>query len=106
MIRRPPRSTLFPYTTLFRSATDADSDALTYSTTQLPAGASFDATTRTFSWTPGYTAAGSYPVTFIVSDGALSDSEPITIVVTNTNRAPELAPIGNKSIAESALLTF
>src|SRR5258708_14591545 len=24
MIRRPPRSTLFPYTTLFRSADDAD----------------------------------------------------------------------------------
>src|SRR2546430_16318732 len=24
MIRRPPRSTLFPYTTLFRSASDAD----------------------------------------------------------------------------------
>src|SRR3712207_7006048 len=24
MIRRPPRSTLFPYTTLFRSATDAE----------------------------------------------------------------------------------
>src|SRR5256885_16526150 len=24
MIRRPPRSTLFPYTTLFRSARDAD----------------------------------------------------------------------------------
>src|SRR2546425_8113940 len=24
MIRRPPRSTLFPYTTLFRSATSAD----------------------------------------------------------------------------------
>src|SRR3712207_7295460 len=27
MIRRPPRSTLFPYTTLFRSALDADSAA-------------------------------------------------------------------------------
>src|SRR3712207_4916214 len=26
MIRRPPRSTLFPYTTLFRSMPDADSD--------------------------------------------------------------------------------
>src|SRR2546422_3894845 len=26
MIRRPPRSTLFPYTTLFRSAVDADVD--------------------------------------------------------------------------------
>src|SRR3712207_8887627 len=27
MIRRPPRSTLFPYTTLFRSGSDADYDA-------------------------------------------------------------------------------
>src|SRR5256885_11170578 len=27
MIRRPPRSTLFPYTTLFRSAHDRDEDA-------------------------------------------------------------------------------
>src|SRR2546430_7878725 len=27
MIRRPPRSTLFPYTTLFRSDDDADLDA-------------------------------------------------------------------------------
>src|SRR5690348_17469145 len=26
MIRRPPRSTLFPYTTLFRSAVDSDLD--------------------------------------------------------------------------------
>src|SRR2546428_12884977 len=26
MIRRPPRSTLFPYTTLFRSDTDGDAD--------------------------------------------------------------------------------
>src|SRR3712207_7729497 len=29
MIRRPPRSTLFPYTTLFRS-TDRGTDSLTY----------------------------------------------------------------------------
>src|SRR5262245_64273099 len=28
MIRRPPRSTLFPYTTLFRSAGDRGADAL------------------------------------------------------------------------------
>src|SRR5688572_31271785 len=27
MIRRPPRSTLFPYTTLFRSQTDCESDS-------------------------------------------------------------------------------
>src|SRR3712207_7981572 len=29
MIRRPPRSTLFPYTTLFRSATDPIAGSLT-----------------------------------------------------------------------------
>src|SRR2546422_11545277 len=28
MIRRPPRSTLFPYTTLFRSRADVDEEAL------------------------------------------------------------------------------
>src|SRR3712207_8677589 len=28
MIRRPPRSTLFPYTTLFRSGTDDQADAV------------------------------------------------------------------------------
>ena len=32
MIRRPPRSTLFPYTTLFRSATTVVLDALGYDT--------------------------------------------------------------------------
>src|SRR5438876_2681665 len=30
MIRRPPRSTLFPYTTLFRSALDDQSNAYAY----------------------------------------------------------------------------
>src|SRR5258708_14938432 len=30
MIRRPPRSTLFPYTTLFRSHVSSKSDADTY----------------------------------------------------------------------------
>ena len=29
MIRRPPRSTLFPYTTLFRSANDLTNELLT-----------------------------------------------------------------------------
>src|SRR5688572_31835218 len=33
MIRRPPRSTLFPYTTLFRSPLDAATEALRLMTT-------------------------------------------------------------------------
>src|SRR2546426_5927617 len=32
MIRRPPRSTLFPYTTLFRSPVEARADVLVYTT--------------------------------------------------------------------------
>src|SRR5262249_570659 len=43
------------------SATDPDGDALTYSASNLPAGATFDPDTRTFSWTPTYDQAGSYP---------------------------------------------
>lgn len=63
------------------SATDADNDPLVYSASGLPNGASFNATTRTFSWTPRYGQAGVYVVHFTVSDGQLSDSEDVTITV-------------------------
>src|ERR1039457_3612424 len=36
MIRRPPRSTLFPYTTLFRSMTDGNTRSISFSPTQPP----------------------------------------------------------------------
>src|SRR5439155_672088 len=88
-------------------ATDADSDALTYSASGLPTGASFDAATRTFSWTPSFTQAGTYSaVTFTVTDGTAPVSETIAIAIGNTNRAPVLTPIGNKSGSEGTLLTF
>src|SRR5437870_6596608 len=38
MIRRPPRSTLFPYTTLFRSITFSGNIALVYAKTALITG--------------------------------------------------------------------
>jgi len=63
------------------SATDADADALTYSASNLPAGATFNPGTRTFSWTPAQ--AGTHPnVHFEVTDGTASDSENIMITVT------------------------
>jgi len=43
-----------------------------------------------FRWTPSYLQAGNHIVTFIVSDGSLTDSEPITITVNNINRLPEV----------------
>jgi hypothetical protein len=64
------------------SATDIDDNSLTYSASNLPAGANFDATAKAFTWTPNYGQAGTYPgVRFIVSDGKISVFEDITITV-------------------------
>jgi|GEM_PF-1705870 len=89
------------------SATDPDGDVLTYTTSTLPTGATFNAATRTFSWTPGFDQAGKYPVTFTVSDayGGTASKE-ITITVTDVNRAPSLADPGPKTILEDAVLAF
>ena len=71
------------------SATDADfpAQALTYSATNIPAGATFTAATRTFSWTPTESqGSGTYDVAFSVSDGAGgSDSEIVRITVGEVN---------------------
>jgi hypothetical protein len=89
------------------AATDANGDALSYAASNLPAGASFDPATRTFSWSPGYDRAGSYPgVRFEVSDGVATVFEEIQITVTPTNRAPRLEAIGSRSVAEGATLSF
>src|SRR5260221_2043563 len=52
MIRRPPRSTLFPYTTLFRSATDVDNgDHQAYSGDAAGTYGSFAVDAATGEWT-------------------------------------------------------
>ena len=93
------------------AATDFDGNALTYSASNLPSGASFDPATRTFSWTPTYSQAGSYPnILFTVLDDGtpspLQSSESITITVYNVNRAPVLATIGTRQVNEAQLLQF
>ncbi len=89
------------------SATDPDGGTLTYSATGLPTGAVFNVSTRVFSWTPTYVQAGSYSVTFTVTDaGGLSDSETTVITANNVNRPPVLNTIGNKTITVGQSLTF
>ena len=93
------------------SATDPDnSDILTYTASNLPQDATFDPNTRTFSWIPDYNDAGVYAdVIFTVSDNGNpvgTDTESITITVTNTNRTPVLNPIGNQTVSEGATLTL
>ncbi len=86
------------------SATDAEGDAITYSTTGLPGGASL--TGQAFSWTPTYTQAGSYNVTFTASDGQKQNSQAITITVVNVDRPPILADIGSRSVNVTKALNF
>ena len=86
------------------SATDADGDTITYSAQNPPTGATFSS--GSFSWTPGYTQAGSYSVTFTATDGTATDSETITITVGNVKRPPVLEAIGSQSIDEGSLLSF
>ncbi len=92
------------------SASDPDGTTPVLSATNLPAGASFTDNgngTGTFSWTPTFTEAGSYNVTFTASDGSLTDEEIVAITVNEAgNQPPVLAEIGPKATAEEALLTF
>src|SRR5439155_595923 len=84
-------------------------DTLTYTTSVLPTGASFNATTRTFTWTPSYTQAGTYPVTFTVTDSGtpgVPASVAMRRTVANVKRAPVLTAIGNKTVLENALVSF
>ncbi len=83
------------------SASDADGDNLIYSASGLPDGAVFNSTSHTFSWTPEYADTKNtriYPVAFTVSDGSATDSETVTINVTNVNRAPVMDTISAQSI--------
>ncbi|MFC1624616.1 putative Ig domain-containing protein, partial [Candidatus Omnitrophota bacterium] len=89
------------------NAEEPDGETLTYSASNLPTGANFNSATKTFTWTPTYDDAGTYPnVYFEVSDGTYTDSEYITITVNNANRAPLLDAIDNKTVDENVLLTF
>jgi hypothetical protein len=91
------------------TASDPDGDGLTFSAGNVPPGASFNPSTRVFSWTPAFGDAGNYNVTFTVTDDGTpteSDSETVTISVGNVNRPPVLGAIGSKNVDEGDLLSF
>ncbi|MEK7678284.1 MAG: Ig-like domain-containing protein, partial [Verrucomicrobiota bacterium] len=98
--------------TFTATATDADlpTQTLTFS---LDAGAPSGATITSggvFSWTPGEALGGTAPtITIRVTDNgdpSKSAAETIVVTVLDTNSAPVLAAIGNKSVVEGNLLTF
>jgi len=80
-------------------ASDEDGDTLTFSAPTLPSGASLEAATGRFSWTPASTQIGNHQVQFTVSDHDLSDSESITITVTDVAPTDNEAPVIQNMVA-------
>ena len=91
------------------TATDVDAGAsLTFSLD--PADEALGMTINAggaFAWTPSEALGpNTYQATITVSDGDLSDSETIDIVVSEVNLAPVLGAIGNQAVAEETTLAF
>ena len=88
------------------SATDPDGQTLAYSSQNLPGGATFNPSTKVFSWTPTALQGGLWYPRFRATDpDGLYDEKTATITV-NVNHAPVLNPIGNKSVDENITLSF
>lgn len=68
------------------SASDPEEDAITYSSENLPPGATFDKNTASFSWTPSYTDAGTYNFKLKASDGQLTSSQQVLLQVKNVKK--------------------
>ena len=91
-------------------ANEPDQDeipSLKYEVQNLPDGANFDAGSRTIRWTPDYNKAGSYNLSYSVTDPSGETAEvSFSITVQNTNRNPSINSIGDKSVKEGKELSF
>jgi hypothetical protein len=87
-------------------ATDTNGLAMTYSSPNLPQGATLGSGTGQFVWRPDYTQAGSYTPRIKVSDtGGAADSIVVSITVTNVNRKPVFNPVSAKTVKDSDTLS-
>ncbi|MBK7859063.1 MAG: hypothetical protein IPJ65_10680 [Archangiaceae bacterium] len=78
------------------TATDAENDLLTFSLVGNPAFVTLSGSTVTVA--PGFSAAGSYPVGVVVSDGQLQANGVLQVTVANVNRPPVLAAIADQNL--------
>jgi len=100
-----PKSVMEGDTLEFRiHATDADLDSIILDALNVPLNATFIDSGNgagSFIFTPDFTQADTYYVTFIASDGGLADSEIVEITVDDVNRAP-IADAGNNQLGVEA----
>lgn len=68
------------------SANDIDNDPITYSSANLPSGAEIDPVSGIFDWTPDYSQAGIYMVTFTASDDNSNTHLNLQITVINVKK--------------------
>ena len=74
------------------TGSDVDTgQTLAFSATPLPTGATINATTGAFAWTPAFNQSGSYSITFKVTDSGnppLSATKTTTFTINDLNRPP------------------
>ena len=90
-------------------ATDPDGDTVTLYSDNIPSGASLDANSGAFSWTPSFNDSGTYSVIFTAQDNSSetsTSSEAVTISVLNNNRPPILNLITNQTVLEGERVAF
>jgi hypothetical protein len=90
------------------AVTDPDGDALTVAAEGVPEGASFNAATRTFTWTPrpADVRLEPYVVRFTATDGSLSDALDVSILVRDVNHAPQFVGLQDQTVLEGDTLQF
>jgi len=91
------------------SATDPNGRSLVYSTSNLPAGATFNPADQTFNWKPSFMQAGNYVVHFEVTNNSLTVSEDVPITVNNVlvygtiYEKPDTTPIPSEGTTVSVV---
>ena len=83
------------------AASNPDESTLSFSASNLPDGANFDAQSQTFSWVPTYAQAGDYPgIHFKVSNGGEVYTEDIAIIVTQPNDPTDVNQDGDIDVLD------
>jgi hypothetical protein len=117
--------------TFTTSASDADGDSLTYSATNLPAGASFNTETGAFSWTPAdgqalsytikidgdtkstsssyvwetdYSSAGTHTIDITVSDGIVQVTDQRTITINDVHPRWDVNEDGTVNVLDISII--
>ncbi len=87
------------------AAIDSNGLTMSYTSSNLPRGATLGSGSGQFTWIPDYTQAGSYSVRIKVTDtGAAADSITVSMTVTNVNRKPVFTAIPPKTAKDSDTL--